>query len=144
MCEPPCALAALPEIRVALDPAQDGAPVPLRGARTGARGKPPSQCSSASGGPPERRWRAVAGQCLGGSAIASASGVAERVQHVNRIKGLLATQGINDYQPLRRGRSAGLEALRTCDGHELTSHANARDPCRSTARIGSRNLILIK
>ena len=25
----------------------------------------------------------------------------ERVRHVNRIKGLLATQGIDDYQPLR-------------------------------------------
>jgi transposase len=45
--------------------------------------------------------------------------VAERVQHVNRIKGLLATQGINDYQPLRRDRSARLEELRTRDGHEL-------------------------
>src|SRR6185503_6314288 len=45
--------------------------------------------------------------------------VAERVQHVNRIKGLLATQGINDYQPLRRDRSARLEELRSCDGHEL-------------------------
>jgi transposase len=45
--------------------------------------------------------------------------VAERVQHVNRIKGLLATQGINDYQPLRRDRSARLEELRTREGHEL-------------------------
>jgi transposase len=45
--------------------------------------------------------------------------VAERVQHVNRIKGLLATQGINDYQPLRRDRSARLDELRTKDGHKL-------------------------
>ena len=29
---------------------------------------------------------------------------AERVQHVNRIKGLLFAQGIRDYEPLRRDR----------------------------------------
>ena len=45
--------------------------------------------------------------------------VAERVQHVNRIKGLLATQGIIGYQPLRRDRSARLDELRTKDGHAL-------------------------
>ena len=45
--------------------------------------------------------------------------VAERVQHVNRIKGLLATQGINDYQPLRRDSSARLGEVRTKDGHAL-------------------------
>jgi transposase len=45
--------------------------------------------------------------------------IAERVQHVNRIKGLLATQGIYDYQPLRRDRWERLEALRTGDGREL-------------------------
>ena len=45
--------------------------------------------------------------------------VVERVQHVNRIKGLLATQGIHDYQPLRRDRSARLGEVRTKDGHAL-------------------------
>lgn len=45
--------------------------------------------------------------------------IAERVQHVNRIKGLLATQGIYHYQPLRRDRWERLEALRTGDGREL-------------------------
>jgi transposase len=45
--------------------------------------------------------------------------VAERVQHVNRIKGLLATQGITDYQPLRRDRSARLDELGTKDGRKL-------------------------
>ena len=45
--------------------------------------------------------------------------VAERVQHVNRIKGLLAMQGIHDYQPLRRDRTARVGELRTWDGHEL-------------------------
>jgi transposase len=45
--------------------------------------------------------------------------VAERVQHVNRVKGLLATQGIYDCQPLRRDRWARLAELRTGDGREL-------------------------
>lgn len=45
--------------------------------------------------------------------------IAERVQHVNRIKGLLATQGIYDYQPLRRDRWERLEELRTGDGRVL-------------------------
>lgn len=43
----------------------------------------------------------------------------ERVGHVNRIKGLLATQGIYNYQPLRRDRDARLEALVTADGQPL-------------------------
>ena len=45
--------------------------------------------------------------------------IAERVQHVNRIKGLLATQGIYDYRPLRRDRWKRLKELRTGDGREL-------------------------
>ncbi|CAM4278242.1 Transposase [Roseomonas mucosa] len=42
--------------------------------------------------------------------------IAERVQHVNRIKRLLATQCIHDHQPLRRDRRERLGALRTGDG----------------------------
>jgi transposase len=45
--------------------------------------------------------------------------VAERVQHVNRIKGLCATQGIYDFEPLRRNRWERLEGLRTGDGRIL-------------------------
>ena len=45
--------------------------------------------------------------------------IAERVQHVNRIKGLLATQGIYDVQPLRRDRWERLDELRTGDGRDL-------------------------
>ena len=45
--------------------------------------------------------------------------IVERVQHVNRIKGLLATQGIYEYQPLRRDRWARMAELRTGDGREL-------------------------
>ena len=41
---------------------------------------------------------------------------AERVRHVNRIKGLLFSQGISGYQPLRRVRRQRLEELQTGDG----------------------------
>jgi transposase len=37
--------------------------------------------------------------------------IAERVEHVNRIKGLLFTQGAIDYQPLRRDRRARIKAV---------------------------------
>jgi transposase len=43
----------------------------------------------------------------------------ERIQHTNRIRGLLSGQGIRDYNPLRRDRFEQLEALRTGDGREL-------------------------
>jgi transposase len=44
---------------------------------------------------------------------------AQRVRHVNRIKGLLFAQGISGYEPIRRDRRARLETLRTGDGREL-------------------------
>ena len=47
---------------------------------------------------------------------------AERVQHVNRIKGLLFAQGIGDYEPLRRDRRTRLDALTTGDGRPLPVH----------------------
>ena len=43
----------------------------------------------------------------------------ERVRHVNRIKGLLAGQGITDYEPLHKDRPAHLAALKTGDGQPL-------------------------
>jgi len=52
--------------------------------------------------------------------------IAERIEHVNRIKGLLFAQGISDYVPLRRDRRARLEALRTGDGRVLPSHLKAQ------------------
>jgi transposase len=52
--------------------------------------------------------------------------IAERIAHVNRIKGLLFAQGISDYEPLRRDRRARLEALRTGDGRELPTHLRAQ------------------
>ena len=54
--------------------------------------------------------------------------VGERTQHVNRIKGLLASQGIYDYEPLRRDRRVRLAELRTGDGRAL--------PPRLEAEIG--------
>ena len=39
----------------------------------------------------------------------------ERVGHVNRIKGLLFSQGITEYEPVRRDRQARLEKLRSCN-----------------------------
>ena len=45
--------------------------------------------------------------------------IAERVQHVNRIKGLLATQGVHEFRPLRRDRWARLAELRAGDGRAL-------------------------
>jgi transposase len=49
----------------------------------------------------------------------------ERVRHVNRIKGLLAGQGITGYEPLRKDRRTRLEALRTGDGRPLPARLKA-------------------
>jgi transposase len=45
--------------------------------------------------------------------------VKERIQHTNRIKGLLAAQGITDFEPLRPGHRARLDGLTTGDGRAL-------------------------
>ena len=42
--------------------------------------------------------------------------IKERIQHTNRIRGLLSGQGIRDYNSLRRDCFERLEALRTGDG----------------------------
>jgi transposase len=52
----------------------------------------------------------------------------ERIEHTNRIKGLLMTQGISGYDPLRKDRIARLDALETRNGHRL--------PPRLRAEIG--------
>jgi transposase len=43
----------------------------------------------------------------------------ERIQHTNRIKGLLAGQGITGFEPLRPAHRAGLDELRTGDDRPL-------------------------
>jgi transposase len=52
--------------------------------------------------------------------------VAERVAHVNRIKGVLFAQGIADYEPLRSDRRSRLETLRTGDGRPLPPYLRAQ------------------
>ena len=59
---------------------------------------------------------------------------AERVQHVNRIKGLLFAQGIGDYEPLRRNRRERLEKLITGDGRPLPECLKAQI-CRELDRL---------
>lgn len=51
--------------------------------------------------------------------------IKERIQHVNRIKGLLATHGIYGYEPMRRHRRERFEALKTAMGTPLPD--NLRD-----------------
>lgn len=52
--------------------------------------------------------------------------IGERIAHVNRIKGLLFSQGISDYTPLRRDRRVRLASLRTGDGRDLPAHLKAQ------------------
>jgi transposase len=49
----------------------------------------------------------------------------ERVQHVNRIKGLCAVHGVYHYEPLRLDRMKRLEQLRTGDERELPPRVKA-------------------
>ncbi|QRM35159.1 IS110 family transposase [Microvirga sp. VF16] len=51
---------------------------------------------------------------------------AERIQHINRIKGLLFAQGITDYEPGRRDRRTKLDELTTGDGRPLPKHLKAQ------------------
>ena len=60
--------------------------------------------------------------------------ISERVAHVNRIKGLLFSQGIASYEPLRKDRRERLAGLRTGDGRELPAHMNAQI-CRELDRL---------
>lgn len=60
--------------------------------------------------------------------------IAEKVEHVNRIKGLLFAQGIGGYQPLRKDRRRQLEDLRTGDGRVLPPHLRAQI-CRVLDRL---------
>ena len=51
--------------------------------------------------------------------------VAERIRETNRIRGLLASQGIGDYDPLRRDCRARLEGMKTGDGRALPQRFRA-------------------
>ena len=52
--------------------------------------------------------------------------ITERVKHVNRLKGLLFSQGVCGYEPLRRNRRLRLDELRTGDGRPLPKHLKAQ------------------
>lgn len=52
--------------------------------------------------------------------------VGERTLHINRIKGLLFSQGIRGYEPVRRDRRERLDELSTGDGRELPRHIKAQ------------------
>ena len=52
--------------------------------------------------------------------------IVERVQHVNRVKGLLFCQGVTGYEPLRRDRRERLDELQTGDGRPLPDHLKAQ------------------
>lgn len=58
----------------------------------------------------------------------------ERVTHVNRIKGLLFSQGITNYAPLSKDRRRRLEELRTGDGRVLPPHMKTQI-CRELDRL---------
>jgi transposase len=51
--------------------------------------------------------------------------VKERTQHVNRIKALLATQGVIDFQPTRHDARERLEQVKTGDGRALPARLKA-------------------
>lgn len=50
----------------------------------------------------------------------------ERIRRVNRIKGLLFSQGVSDYEPLRRDRRQRLEGCKTADGRPRPAHLKAQ------------------
>ncbi|MCZ7448194.1 IS110 family transposase [Rhizobium rhizogenes] len=58
----------------------------------------------------------------------------ERIRHSNRVKGLLFSQGITGYDPLRRDRREQLEMLRTGDGRPLPPNMK-RQVLREFARM---------
>ena len=60
--------------------------------------------------------------------------VAERILHVNRVKGLLFSQGIREYEPLHRDRRKRLDELRTGDGRGLPGNIRAQ-VCRELDRL---------
>jgi transposase len=51
--------------------------------------------------------------------------VTERVRHVNRIKGLLATQGVSNFEPIRMDRRKRLDEVCRWDGQPLPPRLKA-------------------
>jgi transposase len=63
--------------------------------------------------------------------------VVERGQHSSRIKGLLMTQGIRDFEPTRHDWQTRFEALRTADGRPLAPclRAELMRECRRLRQV---------
>ena len=63
--------------------------------------------------------------------------VVERGQHSNRIKGLLMTLGVRDFEPTRRDWQERLGGLRTADGRELPAclKAEVTRECRRLHQV---------
>jgi transposase len=78
--------------------------------------------------------------------------ITQRVQHVNRAKGLLATQRIHDHQPLRRDRRAllaeaqapGMERLRDMVALSAADVVHVRAPNRLGRSYAHQVLLLEK
>lgn len=51
--------------------------------------------------------------------------VKERIEHINRIKGLMACQGIGDFEPMRANARERLAELRTGDGRAIPERMKA-------------------
>ena len=51
--------------------------------------------------------------------------IGERIRHVNRVKGVLFSQGVGDYEPRNKDRRNRLEQLHTGDGRPLPPHLKA-------------------
>lgn len=51
--------------------------------------------------------------------------VKERIEHINRIKGLMASQGVAGFEPMRAGAKERLDQLRTGDGRPLPERMKA-------------------
>ena len=51
--------------------------------------------------------------------------IKERIEHVNRVKGLLASQGIFEYEPMRKDFRNRIDGLRTGDGRPLLPQLKA-------------------
>ena len=63
----------------------------------------------------------------------------ERVEHVNRIKGLLFAQGVSGYEPLHRDRRRRLDELRGRAMGVLAEASEGPDQPRArSARIAAR------
>jgi transposase len=51
--------------------------------------------------------------------------IKERIEHINRIKGLMACQGITGFEPMRTTARERLGELRTGDGRAIPGHMKA-------------------